>query len=90
LIFTVGGFAVLVGIVVLAIGLIGARIASVWAAACLPVGTIVDIVGFGASSRSLVAASSVILLAGFARLASAQLQTRHAPRAQAHAGVAAA
>jgi hypothetical protein len=69
-IFTIGGLAVLVGTVVLAVGLVRARVAPIWAAACLPIATIVNIVGFTAASRSLVAASCVILLAGFAPLAS--------------------
>jgi hypothetical protein len=69
LIFTIGGLAVLVGTVVLAIGLVRAQVARAWVAACLPIAMIVNIVGFGATSRSLVAASCVILLAAFLPLA---------------------
>jgi hypothetical protein len=69
-IFNVGGLAILAGTVVLAIGLVRARSAPVWAAACLPIGTIVNIVGFAAASRASVAASYAILLAGFVPLAS--------------------
>jgi hypothetical protein len=69
LIFTIGGLAVVAGTAVLAFGLARARIAPAWTAACLPLGTIVNIVAFGAASRSLLAVSYVILLAGFAPLA---------------------
>ncbi len=78
LIFTLGGLALVAGTVILAIGLTRARIAPVWAAACLPLGTVVNIVGFGAGSRSLLAASCVILLAGFAPLAKARLEVTQA------------
>ncbi len=70
LIFTTGALALLVGTVTLAVGLVRARVAPPWAAACLPLAMVVNIAGFAAASRSIVAASCVILLAGFACLAS--------------------
>jgi hypothetical protein len=68
-IFTIGGLALIAGTVILAIGLIRARVAPAWAAVCLPIAMLVNVVGFAGASRPLVAASCVILLAGFARLA---------------------
>jgi hypothetical protein len=68
-IFNVGGLAILIGAVILAIGLIRARVVAWWAAVCLPLAMIVNIAAFGAASRAGVAASGVILLAGFLPLA---------------------
>jgi hypothetical protein len=67
-IFTLGGLALLAGTVTLAVGLVRARVAPLWAAACLPLAMLVNIAGFVAASRSIVAASCVILLAAFAPL----------------------
>jgi hypothetical protein len=71
LIFTIGALALLVGTVTLAVGLVRARIAPLWAAACLPLAMVVNVAGFAAASRSIVAASCVILLAALAPLAAA-------------------
>jgi hypothetical protein len=68
-IFSIGAIALVAGTVTLAVGLIRARVASVWAAVCLPLAMVVNIVGFVAASRSIVAASCVILLAAFLPLA---------------------
>jgi hypothetical protein len=76
LIFTIGGLAVLAGTVVLAIGLTRARLAPAWAAACLPLGTVVNVAAYGAGSRTLLAVSYAILLAGFAPLAKTLLDVR--------------
>jgi hypothetical protein len=67
-IFTFGALALIAGTVILAIGLIRARVVPAWAAVCLPIAMLVNVVGFAAASRSIVAASCVILLTGFARL----------------------
>jgi hypothetical protein len=72
-VFTVGGLAVIVGMVVLAAGFIRTRTAPAWAAALLPVATFLNIVAFGAASRALLLASYLLLLAGFARLAAGDL-----------------
>jgi hypothetical protein len=69
LIFTIGALALVVGTVTLAVGLIRARVAPAWAAACLPIAMLVNIVGFAGANRPLVAVSCLILLAGFTRLA---------------------
>jgi hypothetical protein len=82
--FSVGGLAIVVGMVLLAVGLARTRTAPVWAAACLPLGTIVNIAGFAAGSRAAVGASCVILLAGFlplARLTAPRASAASAPRA---------
>jgi hypothetical protein len=70
-IFNVGGLAVVLGPVILAIGLIRARIVPWWSAVCLPIAMVVNIVGFGAQSRTILAVSCVILLGAFAPLAAA-------------------
>ena len=67
--FTVGGLAFMVGALLLGIGLVRARALPVWAAACIPTGIIVNIVGFASGSRTLLIASGVILVAGFGRAA---------------------
>jgi hypothetical protein len=70
-IFNVGGIAIVVGPAILAIGLIRTRIVPWWSAVCLPLAMIVNIVGFGAESRTIIAASGVILVGAFAPLAAA-------------------
>jgi hypothetical protein len=67
--FMIGGLAFMAGAIVLAIGLVRARALPVWAAACLPIGIIVNIVGFAAGSRALLIASGILLVAGFGRAA---------------------
>jgi hypothetical protein len=65
LVFTVGGLALVVGLAILAVALWRLRIAPAWAAAGLPVGAIVNIVGFAANSNAVVIVSNVVLLAAF-------------------------
>ena len=67
--FTVGGFAFIIGAVLLGLGLGRARVLPVWAAACIPLGIIVNIVGFASGSRPLLIASGIILMLGFGRAA---------------------
>jgi hypothetical protein len=69
LIYTIGGIAGLVGIAVLATALIRAHAAPVWAALTLPVGFVVNIVGFSIPSHAVLVASYVVLGAGCVRLA---------------------
>jgi hypothetical protein len=57
------------GMVVLAVGLIRTRTAPAWAAALLPIATVLNIVAFGAASQALLVASYLLLLAAFARIA---------------------
>ena len=65
----VGGLSLIAGSLLLGVALRRARVAPVWAAACLPLGIVVNVVSYGAGSRLLLAASSVVLLAGLARVA---------------------
>ena len=67
--FTVGGFAFMIGSIVLAVALTRARALPAWAAACLPVGIVANIVGFAAGSRTLLIASAIVLTVGLARAA---------------------
>ena len=69
LVFTVGGLTVLAGSVVLAIGLLRARIVPVWAAVAFIAGVFLNIGGYGAASGAIVAASWVVLLAAWAPVA---------------------
>lgn len=65
LVFTVGGLALVVGLVLLAAGLWRLRAAPLWAAVCIPAGAIVNIAGFSLDSNLTVAGSNLVWLAGF-------------------------
>ena len=65
LVYGVGGIAVVVGLVWLGVLLWRSGAVPRWAAAALPLGTIANIVGFGAASQPALAASYVVLGAGF-------------------------
>jgi len=67
--FTVGGFAFMLGAILLGLGLARAHALPVWAAACIPTGIIVNIVGFASGNRALLIASGILLIAGFGRAA---------------------
>jgi hypothetical protein len=69
LFFTVGGLALLAGLVVLAIALVRTRMAPLWAAAAIPIGAFVNIAGFNTSSNVAVTGSNLILLVGFGWIA---------------------
>lgn len=69
LVFMVGGLSLMVGGVVLATALVRSRALPVWAAVCIPLGLVSNVVAFAAHSEALLTASSAILLAGFARAA---------------------
>jgi hypothetical protein len=62
IVYTIGGLAVLVGVVLLTIGLIRGRRAPTWAAVGLPVACVVNIAGFEAAGNAVVAASWALLL----------------------------
>jgi hypothetical protein len=68
-IYTIGGLAIIVGTVALAIGLWRTRTLARWAAVSVPVGVVLNIVGFSVGSQPTLVASYVVLLAGFARAA---------------------
>jgi hypothetical protein len=63
LLFTVGGLALLAGLVLLAVALWRTRLAPLWVAVGLPVGGLVNIVGFSVNSNLVVTLSNVVLLA---------------------------
>jgi hypothetical protein len=69
LIYTVGGLSGILGITVLATALIRAHAAPVWAAVSLPVGFVVNVVGFSIPSHAVLVVSYVVLVAGCLRLA---------------------
>jgi len=62
IIFVVGALGLVAGSVLLAVALTRSRIAPIWAGALLPLGMVVNIAAFGAGSRLLLIASSVVLL----------------------------
>jgi disulfide bond formation protein DsbB len=80
-VFTVGGLAVMVGMVLLGLAL--ARSAPVWAAALLPVATVLNIVAFGAASRALLLVSYLLLLGALGRLATDGVATPSGARGAA-------
>jgi hypothetical protein len=63
LVFAVGGIAVIVGLAILAALLWRGHRAPAWAALGVPLGTILNILGFSFSSNATVIASNVVLLA---------------------------
>ena len=81
LVFNVGGIAVIAGTVLLGIGLLRSRVVPRWAAVALPVGTVVNIVGFANHSLLILDLSALLLLAAFAPIAARTLELpkrRHA------------
>lgn len=65
LVFSIGGVAVVVGMVLLALALYRAKAVPEWAAAGLVAGTVLNIAGFSAGSAGILILSSVVLLAAF-------------------------
>ena len=61
--FTIGGLAIVAGVVMLSVGLYRARAVPAWTAAGFVAGIVLNIVGFTASSVGVLIVSSVILLA---------------------------
>jgi hypothetical protein len=68
-IYTIGGLCGLVGAALLAAALVRLHAAPVWAALTLPVGFVVNIVGFSIPSQAVLVASYVLLTVGLVRLA---------------------
>ena len=68
-IFMVGAFALVVGALMLAVALVRAHAAPVWAAVLVPVGMILNLGSFVGSSRVLLVVSSLVLLAALGRIA---------------------
>jgi hypothetical protein len=60
--FSVGGLAVLIGVILLTIGLIRTRIAPAWAAIGLSAATLLNVVAFSSASAAGVAVSWIVLL----------------------------
>jgi hypothetical protein len=67
--FTVGGLGIMAGSVLLGIGLLRGRVVPWWAAVALPVGAIVNIVGFSMNSLAVLDVSAVVLLVALAPVA---------------------
>jgi hypothetical protein len=65
LVYTIGGLATLVGVVMLGVLLWRTRAVPAWAAAAVPVGAVANVVGFSIGSQALLAGSYLILLVGF-------------------------
>ena len=68
LLFTIGGLALIVGLVLLAIALRRSRTAPSWAAVGIVVGALVNIAGFSENSNAVLVASNVLLLAALGRI----------------------
>jgi hypothetical protein len=68
LLFTIGGLALISGLVLLAIALWRSHTAPTWAAAGIVLGAVINIAGFSANSNVLVIASNVVLLAALGRI----------------------
>lgn len=80
LIFMVGALSLVSGSIVLAVALVRAQAAPVWAALLLPLGMVTNIAGFASGSRAVLIGSSVLLLAGLGRIALADdAHSRRAP-----------
>lgn len=62
-VFSVGGLAVVVGMVLLSIALYRSRAVPAWTTAGLVAGTVLNVAGFAASSVGVLIVSSVVLLA---------------------------
>jgi hypothetical protein len=69
IVFSVGGLAVLIGVVLLTVGLIRAHAAPAWAAIGLTVGTLLNIVTFSSASNGGVAVSWVVLFVAMSSIA---------------------
>lgn len=69
IIFTIGGLALVAGCALLGVALWRTRTVPRWAAVALPVGTVVNIVGFGMNSRVVLDVSALVLLLAFAPVA---------------------
>jgi hypothetical protein len=68
-IFMIGGLATIAGTLLLSAGLWRAHAIPAWAAAAIPISTIANIAGLGASSVPITLVSYVLLLAAFGRIA---------------------
>jgi hypothetical protein len=87
LIYNVGGIAVVVGLIWLGVLLWRSGAVPRWSAAALPLGTVANIVGFGAASQPALAASYVVLGVGFLPVARALRDAHAAAPAPATEGV---
>lgn len=68
-VYTVGGLATLIGVVLLTVGLIRARVAPAWAAVGLTLAVVVNFVGFETPSNAVVAISWALLLVAMGYIA---------------------
>jgi len=89
LIYNVGGIAVVAGLIWLGILLWRSGAVPRWSAAALPLGTVANIVGFGAASQPALAASYAVLGIGFLPVARALRDVHAAAPAPAIEGVVA-
>lgn len=64
--FTIGGLALVVGVILLAVALVRARAVPAWAAAGLVIGVVANIAAYTASSVAALIVSSVVLLVALA------------------------
>jgi hypothetical protein len=87
LVYTIGGLATVVGVLLIAIALWRTRVTPRWAAAALLVGTGANVAGFVIASRPVLAGSYVVLLAAFAPIAATLLgsSVEPSPRTRAAA-----
>lgn len=80
-VFAVGGLGFLLGTILLSIALVRSRRTPTWATLLFAVGIAVQLVGFTASSATIVMVSSVILVAGMSRQAMSVLAPTRSPEA---------
>ncbi len=90
LVYTIGGLATLVGVVMLGVLLWQSRALSLGAAVALPIGALANVVGFSIASQALLAGSYLILLVCFLPAATALRAGSHSAALTAEAPVVAA
>jgi hypothetical protein len=79
LVYAIGGVALMVATIALAIGLWRSKATPWWAALAIPVSILANIFGYASGSKPLLVVSAVVLLVGFGRIA-ATILARPVPR----------
>jgi hypothetical protein len=90
MVYSIGGIAVLVGMVWLGVLLWRSSAVPRWSAVALPLGTVANIVGFAAASQAVLVGSYLVLALGFVPVARAVLAAGAEPSVAASVVAAAA
>src|SRR5262249_43061608 len=69
LVYMIGGLLIMVSTIVFTVGLCRTRAVPIWAAVSIAVSIFANIFGYASGSQVVLAASAVLLLAGFGRVA---------------------